>query len=131
MKLPSQRGFTMVELMAVVAIIGILAAVAMPSYTRYVVRGNRAAAQQYLLDLATREQQFLADARAYKYSEADLNMTRPAQVDKFYDISFAPPAASPPPTFKITATPKAGTGQVSDGAISIDQTGAKLPTDKW
>lgn len=130
MKLPSQRGFSMVELMAVVAIIGILAAVALPSYSRYVVRGNRAAAQQFMLDLATREQQFLADARTYKNTVADLNMTTPPAVSRFYTISITTPAGLPP-TFTITATPVAGTGQVSDGVLTINQAGAKTPSDKW
>ena len=51
------RGFTLIELMIAVAIIGILVAVAYPSYQGQVRKANRAAAQQFMLDVAMREQQ--------------------------------------------------------------------------
>ena len=51
--------------MVVVAVIGILSAVAWPSYKQYVQRGNRPAAQQLMLEIASREQQYLLDARQY------------------------------------------------------------------
>jgi type IV pilus assembly protein PilE len=130
MKLPSHRGFTLIELMVAVAIIGILVAIAMPSYSRYVVRGNRAAAQGFLMDMAQREQQFLADSRTYKSTVSDLKMTTPAAVAKNYTIAIVA-SDGPPPTFRITATPIPGSGQASDGALSIDQAGAKLPANKW
>lgn len=130
MKQLSHRGFTLIELMVAVAVIGILAAVAIPSYSRYVIRGNRAAAQQHLLDLATRQQQFLADTRSYVGSVSALNMTTPAAVSKFYTINIAT-GDGPPPTFTITAIPISGTKQADDGNLSIDQAGAKLPADKW
>lgn len=130
MRLPSHRGFTLIEVMITCAIVAVLASVAIPSYTRHVMRGNRAAAQQHLIDLAQREQQFLADARVYKDSVSGLNMQTPAAVSKWYTISIQTDSG-PPPTFKIIATPLPGSRQADDGTLSIDQAGAKLPADKW
>ncbi|HEY0585827.1 MAG TPA: type IV pilin protein [Pseudoduganella sp.] len=130
MRHPSHRGFTLIEVMITMAIVAILAAVAIPSYSRYVIKGNRAAAQQHLIDLAQREQQFLADARVYKDSVSGLGMQTPASVSKWYTIAIQV-NEGPPPTFRITATPIAGSRQAEDGELSIDQAGAKLPADKW
>lgn len=130
MRHPSHRGFTLIEVMITMAIVAILASVAIPSYSRYVIKGNRAAAQQHLIDLAQREQQFLADARVYKDSVSGLNMQTPASVSKWYTIAIQV-NEGPPPTFKITATPIAGSRQAEDGELSIDQAGSKLPAEKW
>jgi len=123
------KGFTLMELMITVAIVGILASIAYPSYRNSVVKGNRGAAQAYLLDLSQRQQQFLLDNRRYAASEAELSMSAPQKVAQFYTVNIAPVAL--PPSFTITATPLAGTMQVSDGALSINSQGAKTPADKW
>ena len=59
------RGFTLVELMIVLVVIAVLAAIALPSYQTYVIRAKRAQAQQFMQDIANREEQFRLDARTY------------------------------------------------------------------
>ncbi|HEY0845912.1 MAG TPA: type IV pilin protein [Noviherbaspirillum sp.] len=127
----AQPGFSLIELMIAVAIVGIIAAVAYPSYTQYVLRSNRAAAQAHLSDIAQAEQQYLVDNRAYTATLSDLNgMTTPAAVSKYYTVTITVDAG-PPPTFTATATPKAGTAQASDVTLTINQAGTKTPSDKW
>ena len=58
-------GFTLVELMIVLVIIGILTAVGFPAYQSYIQRGVRSQGQQFLMDLAQRQEQYYLDNRAY------------------------------------------------------------------
>lgn len=135
------KGFTLIELMVVVAIMGILAAVAIPQYKQYVIRGNRAAAQAFMMDVANREKQYLLDARSYISGSTDatgvlssLNMTAPKVVYTNYTITIAAVSAvSAPPTFTITASPVAGSPQASanDGDLTLNDTGTKTPSTKW
>jgi len=90
------------ELMVSLAIVAILAAVAYPSYTRYLVKTKRSAAQSFVLGLANKEEQYLLDARQYTSTVSDL-MTVPSDVSKNYTISIT--TGSTPPTYTITATP--------------------------
>jgi type IV pilus assembly protein PilE len=71
-----QLGITLIELMVVVAIIAIISAIAYPSYDRYVAKGKRSVAQNALLQVADRQQQFFMDNKRYA---ADLtNLGYPA-----------------------------------------------------
>jgi len=120
------RGFTLIELIIVIAIIALLVAVAMPSYRDHVRKSRRAEAQAYLMAVAGRQQQFLVDSRGYAATLATINIPMPSSVVGSYDVTLAA-AAGPPPTFTLTAAPKAGSDQVYEkcGTLSINQTGAK------
>lgn len=130
------RGFSLIELVIVIAIIGILAAIAYPSYLSSIIKSNRAAAQGFMMEVATRQNQILLDRRAYvgaaNHAEllADLSLAVPKEISDNYTVSVATPAGSPP-SFTITATPVASTRQVSDGALTLTSAGAKTPAEKW
>ncbi|HZS68456.1 MAG TPA: type IV pilin protein [Burkholderiales bacterium] len=131
------RGFTLVELLIVVAVITILTAVAWPSYTRYVMRGKRADAQQLMMDISSREEQYLLDARAYTAAldGTGLNLVRQGWTctattcsNPNYDITVTV-TAGPPPAYTVNATAKLT--QVNDGNLSLNNLGAKTPASKW
>jgi type IV pilus assembly protein PilE len=124
------RGSTLIELMITVAIIGILAAVAYPSYASHIIKSNRAVAKAQMLDIANREQQFLLANRAYatKAVLAASGYALPSEVSSKYSYDIAVGTGTLP-TYTITFT--AIQGQAKDGNLTLDSDGNKTPLEKW
>ena len=125
-----QGGFSLIELMIVVAIVAIVAAVAYPAYQDQVRKSRRADAQSLLMDVASRQQQFLLDTRGYAADVGSLNVTQPASVTAHYTVSLAV-ATSTVPAFTVTAAPLGGQAADKCGALTLNQAGVKGPTGCW
>ncbi len=128
------NGFTLIELMIVVAIVGILAAIAYPSYQEYVRRGNRAEARATMLDIVQMQERFFSSNNAYQAIAAPpaappagwKNWSGSSGAVK-YNISVAVVAAAAgvPASFTITATPAAGYADPKCSSLTVDNLNTK------
>jgi type IV pilus assembly protein PilE len=118
-------GFTLIELMIVVVIIAILAAIAMNSYRQYILRGNRTSATRALQDLTSREENYYFSNNAYTTSLNSLGASA-SMAGPYYTVLV--PAASA--TNYVVEADVKGT-QAQDGAcqsFQLKRTGAQTST---
>lgn len=124
-----QWGFTLIEVMIVVAIVAILASIALPAYQEHVRKGHRRAAQAEMMDIANRQQQFFLANRQYAGSLEALSYSLPEAVDDRYGAAIDAKNDATPPTFTINFTAKGS--QADDGDLSLNSDGTKEPAGKW
>lgn len=131
------KGFTLVEVMIVVAIIAILATVAYPSYIEHVARSNRTEGQRELLLLANKQEQFFSDFRRYTNNMTELGMdedpfiVRINGVQEVYSIDATTDDSGS--SFDLTATPLGNQATIDTDcpSLSINEVGIKTPADCW
>ncbi|MBI3222017.1 MAG: prepilin-type N-terminal cleavage/methylation domain-containing protein [Nitrosomonadales bacterium] len=130
MKFHRVKGFSMIELMIVVAIVGILAAIVVPSYRSSMIKGSRTAVQTELMKLASLQEKIYLNSSAYACNAVATayngNSTGGLGVgtsdDGKYTFALSACATN---TYTITAVPVAGSNQVGDGCLSIQENGLR------
>jgi type IV pilus assembly protein PilE len=128
------RGFSLIELMVVVAVIAILAAIALPAYSRYAFRARRPDGQEILMRFANAQERYYATYNTYAADPiADLKFTTATSEKGYYTVAIS--TTNIKTNYTATATPAGAQAGDVCGALSIDSTATKLPastnTTKW
>lgn len=120
----SAQGFTLIELMIVVVIVAILAAIAVPSYRAHVVKANRADAMAVLQSFAQAMERYYAQNNTYDGAAAGTVFPAQSPIEGAarYTLSIEAADAS---TYTLRATPVTGGTQVDDGYLEITNTGLR------
>ncbi len=124
------RGFTLIELMIVVVVVAILAAIAIPAWQRYAYRARRPDGQELLIRIAQAEERFYTTNNHYaaKLSSMGYPADTATSEHNYYTATVAPvPGTSTGTTFLATAVPQGAQTKDACGNLSIDNTGSKQP----
>lgn len=118
------HGFSLTELMVVVAAIGILAGIAYPSYQNYTRETRRAQAQAALTDAAAQQEQFFLNFKTYAGAMTTMNMPT-TTTGGFYNLAVDSASVT---NFVLSATPVGTQTRDTCGTLTLSQGGAKTPT---
>lgn len=122
-------GFTLVELMIAVVIIGTLSAIAIPIYSQQVRKSHRTDTQTSMMELSVRQTSWRSNHTSYG-TMGDVTGLSPAIADpsdSYYNVTIAAGAS----TYTITATPQGSQALDSCGTMTLNQSLVGTPADCW
>lgn len=126
--LPS--GFSLLEILIVIAIVGILVTIAYPSYEQEMKRVHAAAAKQYLLEVSSLQSVFISENHHYASTLDELGTAPRSEVSDYYSIAITQlDDQSRPTIYTVQATAKTNSGQLSQRTLTLNHLG--VTNESW
>ena len=130
-----KKGFTLIELMVTVAIVGIITVIALPVYKNYIRKGNRQNTETYIMDCTQRLERFYSAALTYNGSTIANQCVTPSNISNLYTINLTVSSTSNGDSlYNLSATAISTGDQNNDTGcttLSVDQLGNKSPATCW
>jgi type IV pilus assembly protein PilE len=117
-----QKGFTLIELMIVVVIIGILASIAYPSYLDYVTQARRSEAMNALAEVRIEQEKWRASHNSFAASPGELGLSVETE-SGYYSLAIILDSATSNSSFSVTATPQNEQAEDDCGTFAVDRNG--------
>ena len=128
-----QAGFTLIELVIAMAVLTLLVTMAYPSYLEHMNKVRRADALGPLLDVVSRQEQYMLDHKQYAGNMTQLGFAANPYItpEGFYSVAVVTAGCGTSPCYRFTATPVSGKAQANDAkctSLSINSAGSKTAT---
>ena len=124
----SAHGFSLIEVLVTLALVGLLCTVAYPSYQQHLIRTRRTEMQTFMLEVASREETFLLEHRAYADTLEALQLTLPTRLAAAYTVTLLKASET---AYTLSATPHPQGPQAGDPTLAYTHDGTRVPADLW